>query len=107
MTENITESTAESTAEKLRALITAANQPELAEQDGMVYQVWNDGEVTLQKSGYLLWSRNLHLVMKGDEERAVPLSYFPGNWTGEDHAYIFCDKESAEAIHRMITGRDW
>lgn len=53
------------TEEKFAALL-ALHSPEAVEVDGMVYQVWEDGEVTLTKSGSLFGQRNLHTVCTGD-----------------------------------------
>lgn len=36
--------------------------PELRKQSGMVYEVWQDGEVTLTKSGELYGKRSLHQI---------------------------------------------
>lgn len=46
----------------LQELINFHSHPEMAYQTGMVYQVWEDGEITLQKSGDLLWERSLHCI---------------------------------------------
>jgi hypothetical protein len=35
---------------------------EYARLIGSVYQIWSDGEITLQKSGELLWQRTLHCI---------------------------------------------
>lgn len=48
-------------------LIHSKHNPELAKLPGHVYQVWFDGEVTLQKSGELLNMRNLHTISPGLE----------------------------------------
>ena len=53
------------TSKELRDLITSKHQPELAKKPGMVWQIWEDGELTLQKSGELLWQRNLHSIKAG------------------------------------------
>ncbi len=66
----------------------------------MVWQVWQDGEVTLQKCGELLWQRNLHMIYPG----------FPGfdrlgvTWPHRsgDNSYIFTTEAGAKAIHREI-----
>lgn len=87
------------TSAELQILIQQHNAPDLAEQDGMVYQVWHDGEITLQKSGALLWSRNLHTIYPG----------FPGFdlgclWANKhgDNSFIFTTEEGAKCIHRAI-----
>lgn len=47
----------------LDALVAALDSPELARREGdHVYQVWQDGEITLQKCGRLLNRRSLHTV---------------------------------------------
>ncbi len=38
----------------------------------MVYQVWEDGEITLQKAGDLLWCRNLHCIVPGTSKSVLP-----------------------------------
>lgn len=49
-------------AEKLAAQL---DDQDAAKEAGMVYQVWNDGEITLQKAGDLLWRRSLHCIHPG------------------------------------------
>ena len=53
------------TLEQVQNCINTASMDNLAEQDGMVYQVWQDGEITLQKSGRLLNTRTLHTAEFG------------------------------------------
>ena len=53
------------TIEGLKQLIASKHKPELAAKPGMVYQIWEEGEITLQKSGDLLWRRNLHMIEPG------------------------------------------
>lgn len=83
-------------------LVAKAHDPTLAEQAGHVYQVWEDGEITLQKCGPLLWQRNLHMIERGDPARATDWTAWPcklGN-----HGYIFTTKERAYRIRAMILG---
>jgi len=83
----------------LQELINYHSHPEMAEQTGSVYQVWDDGEITLQKSGELLWQRTLHCIKWGldytDKECKWPSSY-------NGHGYIFTDREGAEAIGEAL-----
>jgi|SRR5947207_12400952 len=58
------------TFNELKQAIATKNKFELSEQPGMVYQIWEDGEITLQKSGPLLWGRTLHCIVPGD----IPLT---------------------------------
>jgi hypothetical protein len=45
--------------------IKKCHNEQLAKESGHVYQIWNDGEITLQKSGNLLNMRNLHTMESG------------------------------------------
>ena len=87
------------TSVELQSLITQHSKPELAQRVGHVYQVWQDGEVTLQKSGDLLWRRNLHMIWPGfsgfDSGCDWPHSFGPSK-------YIFTDETGAKEIHRAI-----
>jgi len=73
-------------AEELRK----AHKPELAKQPGMVWQIWEDGELTLQKSGELLWQRNLHCIECG-LAKSLPIELMPVKET--KHGYAFIDSE--------------
>lgn len=56
--------------EKLLAL----SQPELRSiEGGHVYEIWEDGEVTLTKCGSLYGHRNLHMMKMGEPGVNVPL----------------------------------
>lgn len=76
---------------ELADYIRGAHDPGLAEKEGMVYMVWQDFRITLQKSGGLLWQRNMHTVYPGVcdvlYEMPEPYRYFPG----ESYAYISDD----------------
>ena len=48
-----------------------------AVNDHMVYEVWEDGEVTLTKGGDLYGQRSLHLQRYGDDSKAFPFECFP------------------------------
>ena len=69
----------------LRQRLKSINNDELAQQPGMVYQVWNDGEITLTKSGRLLGQRGLHMIRPG-MELAIDPTLFPHQST----KYGFC-----------------
>ena len=71
----------------------------------MVYQVWEDGEITLQKGGSLLWQRNLHCIEPGDERKALPRDALCNKYY--EHSFIWAMRhEDAEAARSMILGRE-
>jgi len=75
------------------------NDDELAQQPGMVYQAWSDGEITLTKSGRLLGRRNLHCIIPGMAVR-IPKEYFPhGN--GE-YGYCYTTNSGADLIREIV-----
>jgi len=84
---------------ELRDFILDRNDDELAKSDGHVCQVWEDGEISLQKSGDLLWRRNLH-TMKLGFVQSVPLDAFP--FVSGNHAYAFVTKDGADEIRAKI-----
>lgn len=84
----------------IKDLINSVHKPELSEVHGMVYQVWEDGEVTLQKCGDLLWQRTLITTMFGDPGKAINANLFPCEHDG--HGYAFTDREGAIAVHEAI-----
>lgn len=86
----------------MKELIELHSKPELAEEDGMVYQVWEDGEITLQKSGRLLWQRSLHTIHPGDPSKAVSTNLFPKEYHTNGHAFIFTDDEGSQKVRAEI-----
>lgn len=85
--------------EGVKLAIAEHNNPELAKEPGMVYQVWEDGEITLQKSGELLGQRSLHCITPGVGFE-VPLDLFPN--MARSHANIYTTSEGAEAVRLEI-----
>jgi hypothetical protein len=92
--------------EGIKALIALHHKPDLAKQDGMVYQVWEDGEVTLQKAGPLLWQRSLHMIEPPIYGAKVSGELFPMHLCNpgqkERHGYIFTDEAGCEAIRKAL-----
>lgn len=88
------------TKKEFKNLLEIHSKPELAEQDGMVYQVWEDGEITLQKSGKLLWKRTIHIIVDGIPSKKLDPNLFL-NYSN-DHGYIFTDKNGADTIRNVI-----
>lgn len=86
----------------IRALIQKHSNDALAEQEGHVYQIWEDGEITLQKSGPLLWQRNLHCIEMGfTDPDVLPLDAFPHRFR-ESHAFAYVSKEGAYEIRAAL-----
>jgi hypothetical protein len=89
-----------SALQKAQELVNARSD-DGRKQDHMVYQVWNDGEVTLQKGGDLLWKRTLHSDAPG-LHKGIKLDI---NWphkTTVGYSYIFTDREGAYAVREAI-----
>jgi hypothetical protein len=49
-------------------ILESIHKPEEITKAGMVYEIWEDGEITLQKCGELYGQRGLHQVI----EAAIP-----------------------------------
>lgn len=73
------------------------HQSELAKRPGNVYQIWEDGEITIQKSGDLLWERTLHPIISGIAGLSLPM---PMQFHA--HSYAFVSTTSAVRIGRGI-----
>jgi hypothetical protein len=95
------------TKEQILAVLAKVHKPELAKQPGMVWQVWQDGEITLQKSGELLWRRNLHMMTPGLKIRCVPADWMPSYQEGDVNTYAFVSsEEDAMIVRNMINNLD-
>ena len=75
-------------------LASKLHNPEHAQKAGSVWQVWEDGEVTLQKCGDLLWQRTLHTIQWAPRYYVAGLK-LPA--THGEHSYAFVAEE-AEAM---------
>jgi hypothetical protein len=83
-------------------LANELNNDEAAKKPGMVYQVWEDGEITLQKSGELLWQRNLHCIVPGLRlPKDKPELTFPHKLNGHSYAFVNSE-EDAQKIRAEI-----
>jgi hypothetical protein len=65
-----------------------------------VYQVWQDGEITLQKCGPLLWQRNLHLIAPACLHYVTGLK-FPGESGPNSYAFV-ANQEEANQIRALL-----
>lgn len=88
------------------ALLAQHHKPELAKREGLVYQVWHDGEITLQKCGPLLWCRSLHSIEPPLLAGHIDPALFPERYSvpGSDlrPGYIFTDAEGAKAVRQAM-----
>jgi hypothetical protein len=84
-------------------LINKAHDSKLAEVPGMVYQIWSDGEITLQKSGNLLWNRSLHTIAFGSlNAKLVETLGIKFPETYNNNYYAFVSHEDANKIRKML-----
>lgn len=70
----------------------------------MVFEVWEDGEVTITKGGDLYNQRNLHLCYFGNSSKALPFDSLP--LKNKMHSRIAClTDEDAFKAHTLIINR--
>jgi len=82
----------------IHELIKLAHNPELAKVEcDHVFQIWEDGEITMQKCGSLLWHRTLHRVVGGIDGLRLALPADHGV-----HCYAFVTQADAYEIGRQI-----
>jgi len=71
------------------------------EDGGMVYQVWQDGEITLQKAGSLLWQRSLHQIVPPLKNYVAGLSL---PCKSGDNSYAFVGSEAdAYKVRKLLS----
>ena len=89
--------------EKIIAAMKKAHNLELIKQTH-VHQLWEDGELTIQKAGELLGQRNLHCLsfplLESGGEKAKTIAFALSGGTG--HASIYCTEEDAHTIRAMM-----
>ena len=86
--------------ENIKAFIKL-HQPECQAQP-MVWEVWEDGEITLTKGGELYGCRNLHCIWPGDPTRAKDPMEFPLQFQRWNHARIMVESELAAQTARAV-----
>lgn len=75
------------------AIAIAVYHTPIARNKNMVYSVWEDGEITLEKGGELFGQRTLHCIELGNANKAWPVSLFPIQNHDASHGRIFCAKK--------------
>jgi hypothetical protein len=85
---------------EVSAKLAAFDDPTAKEQQ-MVYRVWEDGEITLEKGGELFGQRSLHMIRPG--YGSVSPELMPHmNYSGT-HGYLFAvNRETAEAASAYL-----
>jgi len=85
---------------KLQEAINKASNPDLA-LSSITCQVWDDGEITSQKGGDLLWERTLHSSSPPINREGVPDSI---KWPEKhgSHGFAFVTRDDAESIRVLI-----
>ena len=58
------------------AAVCALHDPSALDEP-MVYEVWQDGEITLTKGGDLYGQRHLHMISIGVSEHSLPFDSLP------------------------------
>ncbi len=82
----------------IQELIGFAHNPDLAAfEGGDVVQIWQDGSITFQKRGRLLWMRSIHRDVGGVEGLSLWMPCERGV-----HGFAFVTKEDAYEIGRQI-----
>lgn len=86
--------------EKMPRLL-ALHNPSVTTTGEMVYSVWEDGEITLEKGGNLFGQRNLHCIAFGNPSKALPFQEFPEQ--NSQHGRIFViDHETALKAQAIV-----
>ena len=84
--------------------VNALHDPE-AIKESMVYEVWEDGEITITKGSDLYGKRTRHLDTHGDSGLALPCDALAEK--NSKHSRIYCkDRETALKVHRLIMGME-
>lgn len=88
------------TDDETRAFIAQHSNDALAKEHS-VYQVWEDGEVTVTKGGDLLGQRGVYCIAEGTGAKGWPVALFP-HQNSSSHGFAYVTKEGAKAIRNAI-----
>jgi hypothetical protein len=83
--------------EDFAELARSLHRPELAKQKGQVYQIWEDGEITVQKSGDHLWQNAMQQIVEGLPGLSLPMPI-----TLHAHRYAFVSATDAVELGRAV-----
>lgn len=82
------------------AAVNALHQPEAYAQD-MVYEVWEDGEITLTKGGTLYGQRNCHMIAFGSTAKSLGADALV-NKNGRHSSIAVMTDEQAQQAQALI-----
>lgn len=86
----------------LQVLIYKAHKPEQEIfQEDLIYQVWNDGKITIQRGKDKSWKNHMVAVELGDKSKAIPPRTFPCV-TNVGDGFAYATKEDCQMISRII-----
>ena len=87
--------------DEIKTKLASFHKPD-AWKSSMVWSVWEDGEVTLEKGGDLFGQRNLHVIHWGFD-KSLPKELFPAQ--EPHHARVYVENEQeAMAVREFIKG---
>jgi hypothetical protein len=69
-------------------------------QNSHVIQVWEDGEITMQKCGELLWQRRLIPLEYAPKHYVAGLK-FPVEYNGHSYAFV-ASQEEAKQVRALL-----
>ena len=73
-----------------------------AVEENHVYEVWEDGEITITKGGRLYGMRRLHLLRYGDINRAIPADSMPVQFGRHGCIQVKTDEEATKASNLIL-----
>lgn len=87
------------TLDELKTLIHAVHKPELIKERSHVFEMWEDGEITLTKAGDLYHQRTIHqmlppLISTEMAEKVKPLMPLQHG----KHASVVLEEEDLESL---------
>ena len=78
-------------------LARGLHRPELAKEEGQVFQIWEDGEITAQESGDLLWQNSMQQIVAGIPKLSLPMPVM-----FHAHCYAFVSGKDAVKMGRAV-----
>ena len=86
--------------ERMQAFIANHHKPD-GWKANMVYSLWEDGEITLEKGGELFGWRTLHSLVPGTLPEPWPVELFPVKNSAGTHGRIYFDGDKMLLLKEM------